>query len=81
MDIPTNKEISMQTMEKKIQSLTLKDRCDRCKAQAFVAAKGFEGELLFCGHHYAKHEEALTKWAYEIIDERDFINHKSESSA
>jgi hypothetical protein len=68
-------------MEKKIQSLTLQDRCDRCKAQAFVAAKGFEGELLFCGHHFTKHENAIVAWAYEIIDEREFINQKSESSA
>lgn len=71
----------MPTMEKTKQILTAQDRCDRCPAQAFVITKGFEGELLFCGHHFTKHEEALIKWAYEIIDERDFINKKSESSA
>lgn len=71
----------METMEEvKEQTLTLQDRCDRCQAQAFVLVKGMEGELLFCGHHFTKYEEALYNWAYDIIDEREFINHKSESS-
>lgn len=71
----------METMEEvKEQTLTLQDRCDRCMAQAFVLVKGMEGELLFCGHHFTKYEEALYNWAYDIIDEREFINHKSESS-
>lgn len=69
-------------MEKtKEQSLTLQDRCDRCNAQAFVLVKGVSGELLFCGHHFTKHEDALYNWAYDIVDEREFINNKSESSA
>jgi len=55
-------------------------RCDRCGSQAFVLVKGVSGELLFCGHHFAKFEENLTKFAYEIVDERDRINQKSESS-
>lgn len=71
----------METMEKKIQSLTALDRCDRCQAQAYVAVKGLSGELLFCGHHFAKHQEALELWSYQIIDDREFINKKSESSA
>lgn len=61
--------------------LKVSDRCDRCQAQAFVKVSGTSGELYFCGHHFRKHEEALTKYAYEIIDERDSINDKSESSA
>lgn len=65
----------------KMQTLTQADRCDRCPAQAFVLVKGVHGELLFCGHHYSKHEVALIKFAYEVIDEREFINKKSESSA
>ena len=72
----------METMEKnKEQVLTVLDRCDRCQAQAFVLVKGLNGELIFCGHHFAKHEEALYDWAYDIIDEREFINAKSSSSA
>jgi len=47
------------------------NRCDACSAEALVLVKGVAGELLFCGHHYAKHEEALKDFAYEITDERD----------
>ena len=45
-------------------------RCDRCSAEALVLVKGVSGELMFCGHHYAKNEIALIKFSYEIIDER-----------
>ena len=63
-------------------TLTNADRCDRCPAQAFVLVKGVAGELMFCGHHYAKHEVELIRFAYEVIDDREWINRKpSESSA
>lgn len=72
----------METMEKSGErQLTLQDRCDSCSAQAWVLVKGISGELLFCSHHFTKHEEALYNWAYDIIDEREFINEKSQSSA
>ena len=72
----------MKTMEDtKEQTLSIADRCDRCQAQAFVLVKGLQGDLIFCGHHFTKHEEALYNWAYDIIDERDFINTKPQSSA
>ena len=72
----------MVTMEKTEERLlTIQDRCDRCNAQAWVLVKGLEGELIFCGHHFTKHEEALYNWAYEIVDEREHINQKSQSSA
>jgi hypothetical protein len=70
----------METMEK-VRTLTALDRCDRCESQAWVLVKGVSGELYFCGHDFAKHEEALYNWAYDIIDEREFINNKSQSSA
>jgi len=47
------------------------DRCDSCSAEALVKVNGVAGELLFCGHHYAKNEKALKDFAYEITDERD----------
>jgi len=47
------------------------DRCDQCYAEALVLVKGVTGELMFCGHHYARNEKALAEFAYEIIDERD----------
>jgi len=70
----------METMEK-TRTLTVLDRCDRCESQAWVLVKGVSGELYFCGHDFTKHEEALYNWAYDIIDEREFINNKSQSSA
>ena len=54
-------------------TLTLNDRCDQCSAAALVLVKGVTGELMFCGHHYAKNESALSKFAYETIDEREKI--------
>lgn len=52
------------------------DRCDYCGAQAFVVV-AFEstaqvdhpGELLFCGHDFAKHEARLGEFV--IRDERE----------
>jgi hypothetical protein len=54
--------------------LTAVDRCDRCSAQAYVRATGVSGELYFCGHHFAGIKESVSKWAFEIIDERDRLN-------
>lgn len=62
-------------------TLTNSDRCDRCPAQAFVLVKGVAGELMFCGHHFAENEVSLIKFAYEIIDDREWINKKPDSSA
>jgi len=55
------------------------DRCDQCSAEALVLVKGVTGQLMFCGHHYKINEEALSKFAYETIDERDkLIENKSK---
>ena len=43
--------------------------CDNsCPAQAMYIVKLIEGELAFCGHHYAKNKEALDKDVYEMIE-------------
>lgn len=70
-------EEAPQVVEKVMK---IADRCDRCNAQAFVLVKGVSGELMFCGHHFTKFETELTKFAYEIIDERSSINKTSASS-
>ena len=60
--------------------LTNMDRCDKCNAQALVLVKGVSGELLFCGHHYnnimndTTGYDAMMKFAYEIVDEREKIS-------
>lgn len=72
----------MPVKQEKEQERVLKiaDRCDRCGAQAFVLAKGIQGELFFCGHHYNKNKYGIDNWAFEVINELDFINEKSASS-
>ena len=73
-----------QTTEKTTHgALTKLDRCDvgSCPAQAFVLVKFDSGDLLFCGHHFSKFEASLYENALDILDERDTINSKSESSA
>jgi len=67
---------------KKEYVLKAADRCDSCNSQAYVLVKGVSGDLVFCGHHYAKHEAALIKFSYEIIDEREkLIQNKAIGSA
>ena len=64
-------------IEDKKWTLSALDRCDSCGSQAYVQALGASGDLLFCAHHYdgilnnEKAQEAMTKFAYQIIDERD----------
>jgi len=69
------------TVMEQTRKLKVSDRCDRCGVQAWILVKGVSGELYFCGHDFAKNEEALYNWAYDIVDEREFINEKSQSSA
>lgn len=48
-------------------TLTALDRCDRCGAQAYhTATKPGNAELLFCGHHYREHRDALLN-AYWLV--------------
>jgi hypothetical protein len=70
----------VETLAEKSKQLKISDRCDRCGAQAFVLVKMVAGQLMFCGHHYNKHQKSLDKMAFEIVDERGSINSKSESS-
>ena len=52
--------------------LTLADRCDRCGAQAFVAAEFGADTLMFCQHHYTKHYDAITEqaiWVHEQLED------------
>lgn len=59
-----------------------KDRCDSCQAEALVWVNGVTGELLFCGHHFNKHEAKLREYAFEIVDEREkLLQNKAIGSA
>lgn len=61
--------------------LKVADRCDYCEAQAFVIARFANGELHFCGHHFAHNEIHILTQAYEVIDARHLINVKASQSS
>jgi hypothetical protein len=51
-------------------ALSATDRCDRCSAQAYVRVVLPGGtDLLFCGHHWSRHEVVLRPQAVQIVDE------------
>jgi len=60
-------------MSSKSVSMTLRriDRCDVCGAQALVLTVFASGRLMFCGHHFAKHEAELVWQALEVLDYRE----------
>lgn len=62
--------------------LTNADRCDQCQAQALVWVKmpNSENGLLYCAHHFNKHEDKLREIAVEIADERYKLSVKSPPS-
>ena len=63
-----------ETLDKPQERITnASDRCDRCGAEAFVWVDGVAGDMYFCGHHFTKHEDAIRKYAFEILDERHFL--------
>jgi hypothetical protein len=51
--------------------LTNADRCDRCGAQAYVAVLLEAGELMFCGHDWAKYKDVIEPKSVKITDERE----------
>lgn len=68
--------------------LMARERCDRCGAHAFVLtahrdpSASHDIALAWCGHHFAEHAEALlTSGARVVIDVRDRLLAKRESSA
>jgi len=71
----------VEEVKEETDQLNAHDRCDRCNSQAYVWVNGVTGDLLFCGHHFAKNEEKLRAYAFEIVDERHKLEVKRESSA
>ena len=70
-------QMTNNLIEDKKWTLDTSHRCDVCGSQAYVQTIGTTGDLLFCAHHYEgilsneKAQEAMTKFAYQIIDERE----------
>lgn len=50
-------------------NLTAADRCDRCSAAALVRVSLGSLDLVFCGHHYAKNEDALNLAGATVADD------------
>lgn len=56
-------------------TLTHADRCDSCRARAYVSVMiphGAEGllPLFFCAHHFQRWEPALREASVFVVDER-----------
>lgn len=87
MGSPITKQEWMALHESEVLSinwkpLALNDRCDRCGAQAFVVAHHeIYAPLMFCGHHFNKHEAGLVGSGFQVQDERDKINKSPSISA
>jgi Zn ribbon nucleic-acid-binding protein len=78
-DTPTDTGTNYQEAEHMTQTLartkfTAHDRCDRCSAQAYVRVVLPSGDLLFCGHHWSRHEEVLRPKAVEVYDETHLLS-------
>lgn len=60
---------------KQVFTLTANDHCDGCGARAYVRCfvTGYKSEILLCGHHANKHEEALMPISLVWQDEREAI--------
>ena len=73
----------MNTMVKqKVRQLKISDRCDRLPSPGVGNSQGRNWRAIFLSSPLLqKHEDVLYNWAYEIIDEREFINEKPQSSA
>lgn len=50
-------------------TLTAADRCDRCGARAVVVTDHDGTHLLWCGHHFTEHEDALVMRI--VLDQRE----------
>jgi len=44
------------------------DRCDQCRAQAYVVSRVFGTLMLWCAHHWRAHEEKLLPNVTELHD-------------
>lgn len=74
-------EAPAPTEDVQVATLSAKDRCDECGAQAYGIALYGETELLFCAHHFTKYEVKLKEKATKLIDERWQLSGKRPDSS
>lgn len=56
------------------QELTA-SRCDRCNAEGRVLVTKGSGRMVFCAHHYRRHEDALAVDGWKVVaDSRAELN-------
>jgi hypothetical protein len=75
--------IELEDVEGTAFTLTLRDRCDasanRVEAAQVAVWLDEEGEpLLFCGHHYSKHESSLAAIAVRVHDQRAVAENRQQ---
>lgn len=73
-------ETKPQTEAPKTRTMNAADRCDSCGAQAYASATFITGELLFCGHHFTRHEAKIAETSVSVLDERSFLVSKVSSA-
>lgn len=62
------------TLVPNVMPLQASDRCDRCGAQSYVRVTMLGGaELLFCRHHWHRHEPVLREKAAHVHDETALV--------
>lgn len=70
-----------QEVEVKVRHLRVADRCDSCRARAYVRVSVGDLPLDFCAHHYRKHAEALAEQGASVLyDERDVLEAETAAS-
>ena len=63
--------------DKPQNTLTAHDRCDRCRAQAYVKVYfTADSDLMFCGHDWAEFRKKIgeTYVIFDVVDETASIN-------
>lgn len=61
-----------------MDTLVSTDRCDGCGTQAYVKLVKGDAELIFCGHHFNKHGDALDEAGWNIVvDTRELLTQRA----
>lgn len=63
----------MTTAVKPVPLRRQEDRCDKCRAEAFMLAQKADSVLLFCGHHGREYRTNLEFDGWEVLDFTDEI--------
>lgn len=80
--VETTTDVATEAPAAETPELRVADRCDQCGAQAFVLIELATQALLFCKHHFERHEPALVAQGVRVVvDDRHKINQRPGGSA